>query len=127
MPQLKKGGSGVGALMEPVAKLLKSKENDENWNPALRGILKSAIAGRQYPQARAYAAGWATHNKCLFCLHSLTELGARTGSRTRPTSTETPPTALQVDGDTGVDEVAYATAEDMGMRSPGYDDIEGDM
>ena len=54
MPQLARGGSGVGALMEPVHALLKSKENSETWNPALRGALRSAIAGRQYPQARAY-------------------------------------------------------------------------
>ena len=57
VPQLKKGGSGAGALMEPITKLLRSKENNEEWNPALRGSLKSAIAGRQYPQARVFAAG----------------------------------------------------------------------
>ena len=60
MPQLKKGGSGAGALMEPIIKLLKSKDNNEEWNPALRGSLRSAIAGRQYPQARVYTAGWAS-------------------------------------------------------------------
>ena len=83
MPQLKKGGSGAGALMEPITKLLKSKENTETWNPALRGSLKSAIAGRQYPQSRVFAAGWAAHNKCIFCLHHLVELGASTARRTR--------------------------------------------
>ena len=57
MPQLKKGGSGMGALMEPITKLLKSRANSEDWNPALRGALRSAIAGRQYPQARVFAAG----------------------------------------------------------------------
>ena len=77
MPQLKKGGSGVGALMEPITKLLKSKDNNETWNPALRGSLKSAMAGRQYPQARAYAAGWTSHNRCLFCLHKLVEMGGK--------------------------------------------------
>ena len=81
MPHLKKGGSGAGALMEPITKLLKSKDNNEKWNPALRSSLKSAIAGRQYPQARAFAAGWTTHNKCLFCLHQLTDLGPITGRR----------------------------------------------
>ena len=30
MPQLKKGGSGAGALMEPIVKLLKSKANNED-------------------------------------------------------------------------------------------------
>ena len=81
MPQLKKGGSGVGALMEPITKLLKSKENTETWNPALRGSLKSAIAGRQYPQARVFAAGWATHNKCIFCLHNLVNLWGQHGQK----------------------------------------------
>ena len=37
MPQLAKGGSGNGALMWPVWKLLTSKQNDEEWNPACRG------------------------------------------------------------------------------------------
>lgn len=83
MPQLKKGGSGAGAFMEPITKLLKSKANNEDWNPALRGSLRSVIAGRQYPQARVFAAGWAVHNKCLFCLHKLVSLGSRTTRRTR--------------------------------------------
>ena len=39
MPQLAKGGSGSGALMAPVWKLLRSKQNDEEWNPACRGAL----------------------------------------------------------------------------------------
>ena len=69
--------------MEPITKLLKSKANNEDWNPALRGSLRSAIAGRQYPQARVFAAGWATHSKCLFCLHKLASLGATTIRRTR--------------------------------------------
>ena len=57
-PQHQKGGSGTGALMEPIAKLLKSIANSEDWNPALRGSLRSAIVGRQYPQARVHVAGW---------------------------------------------------------------------
>ena len=69
--------------MEPIAKLLKSKANSEDWNPALRGALRSAIAGRQYPQARVYAAGWADHNKCLFCLHKLAGLGSQRSRRVR--------------------------------------------
>ena len=54
LPQLRKGGSGTGALMEPITKLLKSRTNNEDWNPALRGSLRSAIAGRQYPQSRVF-------------------------------------------------------------------------
>ena len=83
MPQLEKVGSGAGAMMEPITKLLKSKANDEEWNPALRGSLRSAIAGRQYPQARVFAAGWAEHNKCLFCLHNVTGASATAARRTR--------------------------------------------
>ena len=32
MPQLAKGGSGSAASMAPVWKLLRSKQNDEEWN-----------------------------------------------------------------------------------------------
>ena len=55
--------------MAPVWKLLKSKQNDDEWKPACRGALRSAIAGRQYPQTRVFAAGWSEHNRCIFCLH----------------------------------------------------------
>ena len=54
--------------MEPITKLLKSKANNQDWNPALRGALRSAIAGRQHTQARVFAAEWAEHNKCLFLI-----------------------------------------------------------
>ena len=97
MPQLKKGGSGVGALMEPIAKPLKSKDNNEAWNPALRGSLRSALTGRQYPQARAYAAGWTLHSKCIFCIHHIVEFGARTGRRTRPVAASTSPSMSTID------------------------------
>ena len=50
MPRLAKGGSGVGALMAALWNLLKSKQNDEEWNPACRGGLRSAVSGRQYPR-----------------------------------------------------------------------------
>ena len=68
--------------MGPIWQLLKSRQNDENWNPSLRGGLRSVLANRQYPQVRAFAAGWATHNKCFFCFHQLADLGARTVRRT---------------------------------------------
>ena len=73
MPQLAKGGSGNGALMAPVRKLLKSRQNDEEWNPACRGALRSALAGRQYPQVRVFAAGWSEHNRCVLCLHDIVQ------------------------------------------------------
>ena len=68
--------------MDSITKLLKYKANDEELNPALRGSLSSAIAGRQYPQARVFAVGWATHSKCLFCLHKVANLGSTSSRRT---------------------------------------------
>ena len=70
-------------MMEPITKLLKSKANNEEWNLELRGSLRSAIAGRQYPQARVFAAGWAERNKCLFCLRKVSGAGAVTARKTR--------------------------------------------
>ena len=55
--------------MEPIWKLLRSRQNDEEWNPLLRGSLRSAFANRQYPQLRVKAAGWSLHDRCLFCLN----------------------------------------------------------
>ena len=62
--------------MAPIWKLLKSKQNDEEWNPACRGALKSALAGRQYPQTRVFAAGWSKHNRCILCLHDIVQADA---------------------------------------------------
>ena len=69
--------------MEPIMKLLNSKADNEEWNLALRGALRSAIAGRQYPQAMVCAAGWAEHNECLFCVHKLASIGTAPGRRMR--------------------------------------------
>ena len=55
--------------MEPLWALLKSARNDDGWNPAFRGALRSAIAGRQWPQTRGFSAGWLTHNRCLLCVN----------------------------------------------------------
>ena len=76
MPQLAKGGSGSGALMALVWKLLKSKQNDEEWSPACRGALRSALAGRQYPQTRVFAAGWSEHNRCILCFYDIVQVDA---------------------------------------------------
>ena len=62
--------AGRGAFMEPIWKLLRSRQNDDEWNPVLRGSLRSALANRQYPQCRVKAAGWSMHDKCLCCLNS---------------------------------------------------------
>ena len=63
--------AGRGAFMEPIWQLLRSKQNDSEWNPMLRGSLRSALANRQYAQCRVMAAGWSLHDMCLFCLNSI--------------------------------------------------------
>ena len=76
MPKLAKGGDAAGAIMEPIHSLLKSRRNDTEWNPVLRGCLRSVLAKRQYPQVRVKAAGWADHDRCLFCLHDIVKAEA---------------------------------------------------
>ena len=107
--------------MEPINKLLKSRANNEDWNPALRGSLRSAVAGRQYPQARVFAAGWAEHNKCLFCLHQLAGAGAATVRRTRihgKTSQEEVTTRRKIrhNVETTVEQIAHAPVGNLVHR-----------
>ena len=71
MPRLAQNGSGRGAVMEPIWRLLNSKQCDDVWNARFRGSLRSSLAGRQYPQVRVHQCGWSTHNRCLLCLHSI--------------------------------------------------------
>ena len=59
--------------MQPIWSLLKSRQNDPEWNPALRGALASTQAGRQWPQTRVFVAGWSGHKKCLACLQAIVE------------------------------------------------------
>ena len=67
--QLNAPGTGlVGANMRPIWKLLASKEQSLRWNSNLRGALKSAMANRQWTQARCFQVGWVQHGSCLFCL-----------------------------------------------------------
>ena len=47
-PELAANGEGRGAMLDPIWTLLNSKKNTAEWNPKLRGGLKSAISGRQY-------------------------------------------------------------------------------
>ena len=67
------GRPGNGAFIEPIWKLLSSKQQDPEWNSALRGSLRSALVGRQWSQQRCHAAGFAAHNRCLLCLNGAVE------------------------------------------------------
>ena len=59
--------------MEPIWSLLNSKAREAEWTAQHKGSLSSAIAGRQYIQTRVMRNGWATHNRCIFCLHDIVE------------------------------------------------------
>ena len=73
IPELASNGSGNGAMMQPIWSLMQSTREDLEWNSTLRGGLGSALAGRQFPQTRCFAAGWTTHNKCTACLQTIVE------------------------------------------------------
>lgn len=68
LPQL-----SLGAVMQPIWKLLTSRQNDEQWNPRLRGYLRSVISDRQWAQVQLKAAGFAEHDRCIFCLQARIE------------------------------------------------------
>ena len=59
-----------GANFDPILKLLNSKAKNDGWNPTLIAALRSVAIGRQYPQQRCFHAGWVTHRRCIFCLHT---------------------------------------------------------
>ena len=69
IPQLKMGEHEQAAVMQPIWSLLTSRQNNDEWNPNLRGYLKSCQAGRQWPQARLKAANLSSHSACALCLH----------------------------------------------------------
>jgi hypothetical protein len=62
---LSSAGAGQGAVIAPIWKLLNSREKTPAWNQSLRGVLKSAIANRQWPQERCFKAGFAKHVRVL--------------------------------------------------------------
>ena len=69
--RLAEGGTGRGAMMTPVWKLLRSKLQNDTWNSGHRSALRSAIANRQWTQTGCCAAGFVKHGKCLLCLDDI--------------------------------------------------------
>ena len=49
VPCLDSEGRGYGPAVQPVLRLLKSRENTPKWNANYRGALASAVANRQWP------------------------------------------------------------------------------
>ena len=74
IPQLELGEHEQAAVMQPIYELLRSTRNDKEWNPNLRGYLKSANAGRQWPQTRLMSANLSSHSACAFCLYDKIEM-----------------------------------------------------
>jgi hypothetical protein len=73
-PSLAAAGSGDGAHLSPIVKLLGSRNNNTAWTPAHRGGLRSAVLNRQWPQVRLFRAGLAATPGCNFC--ELANIGA---------------------------------------------------
>ncbi len=79
VPSLDSGGAGHGANFGPVRALLRPAPDTPQWTAEFRGALRSAVLGRQWPQCRCFAAGFAEHNRCCLCLAAvLRQYGADT-------------------------------------------------
>ena len=68
LPSLDAGGTGAGAIMQPIYKLLEPARSSPGlWGPQQRAALRSAVTNRQWPQVRFAAAGFSSSNECQFC------------------------------------------------------------
>ena len=68
-PALRNGGSGTGAWWKPILSVLR-QPNSDDWGYQHKAALKSAIAGRQWPQQRLKQAKLVDDNSCQLCLDS---------------------------------------------------------
>ena len=59
--------------MEPIWKILRTKVVSDDWNGQHKGSLRSAIVGRQYPQARVKDCGSVERDLCLVCLSRMVD------------------------------------------------------
>ena len=53
--------------MRPIFRLLSHKADQEGWGSRERMGLRSLVSGRQWPQVRLVAAGYADSPSCNFC------------------------------------------------------------
>lgn len=103
--------------MGPVWKPLKSLQNDEEWNLACRGALRSTIAGIQYPQTRVFAAGWSEHNRCVLCLHDIVQAdAAKNGTTPRSVAENSSSTDGNVLNCEGIERLVVAPAMTDGFK-----------
>ena len=66
LPALENPGGHAGAWIAPIRNVLARKDND-TWNHAHKGALKSAMANRQWTQQRLHKAGLSDSNLCQLC------------------------------------------------------------
>ena len=66
-PYIAKGRGGYGPFIQPLLRLLDAPPGPE-WGPAQQGALRSLIAGRQWPQARRFQAGFTVTRNCQLCV-----------------------------------------------------------
>ena len=59
-----------GLFARPLWKALNGPAGkDVDWTAATRASLRSALAGRQWPQLRCWNAGFAEQDRCMLCVH----------------------------------------------------------
>ena len=68
MSSLHSAGSGAGAVMAPLWKLLTPKSVNGEWTRAHQEALRSLLANRQWTQQRLHAAQQADGDQCQLCL-----------------------------------------------------------
>jgi hypothetical protein len=67
IPALRSGTGGLGALMQPIFRLLHSKPG-EYWGHKEQGALRSAFTNTQWTQCRLQGAGLASSKNCRLCV-----------------------------------------------------------
>ena len=66
-PCIRQGDGGHGAFVQPLFQLLKPKDLEE-WGPAQRGALRSAVTDRQWTQHRLWKCGKVSSPNCRLCV-----------------------------------------------------------
>ena len=64
---LVQGDGGYGPFIQPILRLLRLKPMAE-WGAKQQGALRSAVADRQWPQARLHRAGLVASRNCQLCV-----------------------------------------------------------
>ena len=82
-----------GLFSAPLWKALNGPAGkDVNWTAATRAALRSALAGRQWPQLRCWNADFAEHDRCMLCVHDNWVARTTCGTGSACTPTDTPAT-----------------------------------